>query len=42
MSVGVNAVTSKVITQWNQKILFDILDMIHDVVLVIDTDTTIV
>lgn len=42
MSVGANAVTSKVITQWNQKILFDILDMIHDVVLVIDTETTIV
>ncbi|MHB1651723.1 MAG: sigma-54 interaction domain-containing protein [Desulfitobacteriaceae bacterium] len=42
MSVGANAVTSKVIRQWNQKILFDILDMIHDVVLVIDSDTTIV
>lgn len=42
MVSGANAVTSKVITQWNQKILFDILDMIHDVVLVIDSDTTIV
>lgn len=42
MAVGANAVTTKVITQWNQKILFDILDMIHDVVLVIDSDTTIV
>ncbi|KLU61170.1 nitrogen fixation protein VnfA [Peptococcaceae bacterium CEB3] len=40
--VGENAVTSKVITQWNQKILFDILDTLHDVVLVIDSDTTIV
>ncbi|CAA7601196.1 RNA polymerase sigma factor 54 interaction domain protein [Acididesulfobacillus acetoxydans] len=42
MTVAENAVTSKVITQWNQKILFDILDTIHDVVLVIDSDTTIV
>lgn len=42
MLVGENAVTSKVIPQWNSKILFDILDMIHDVVLVIDSDTTIV
>jgi len=42
MLVGENAVTSKIIPQWNQQILFDILDMIHDVVLVIDSDTTIV
>lgn len=42
MPVEENAVTSRIIPQWNQKILFDILDMIHDVVLVIDSDTTIV
>lgn len=42
MIVGENAVTSKIIPQWNKKILFDILEMIHDVVLVIDIDTTIV
>jgi transcriptional regulator with PAS, ATPase and Fis domain len=42
MLVGDNAVTSKIIPYWDQKILFDILDMIHDVVLVIDLDTTIV
>lgn len=42
MNVGSNAVTTSIITQWNQKLLFKILDNIHDVVLVIDSDTTIV
>jgi PAS domain S-box-containing protein len=42
MEVGSNAVTSKVIPQWNQKLLFEILDNIHDVVLVMDSETTIV
>ncbi len=42
MNVGVNAVTTRVIPQWNQRLLFDILDYINDVVLVLDAETTIV
>lgn len=42
MSESAHTVTSKFITHWNQKILFEILDMIHDVVLVIDSETIIV
>lgn len=42
MSVGVHAVTSSVIPRWDRKLLFEILNNIHDVVLVIDSDTTIV
>lgn len=42
MSVGSNAVTTCVFLQWNQKLLFQILDNIHDVVLILDADTTIV
>ncbi len=42
MSVGAHAVTTSIIPQWNRELLFEILDNIHDVVLVIDSDTTIV
>lgn len=42
MSAGVHAVTTSNFPQWNRGLLFQILDNIHDVVLVIDTDTTIV
>ena len=42
MGVSANAVTTNVIPQWDQKLLFKILDNIHDVVLVLDSDTTIV
>jgi len=42
MSVGVHAVTTNNIPQWDRKLLFKILDNINDVVLVIDLDTTIV
>ncbi|AET66519.1 PAS domain S-box [Desulfosporosinus orientis DSM 765] len=42
MSVGVHAVTSSVIPRWDRKLLFEILNNIHDVVLVIDSDTTVV
>ncbi|HHY59336.1 MAG TPA: sigma 54-interacting transcriptional regulator [Clostridia bacterium] len=37
-----HAVTSSVIKQWDEKLLLKILNKIQDVVLVIDTDTTIV
>ena len=42
MSAGAHAVTTSIIPQWNRELLFEILDNIHDVVLVIDSDTTIV
>ncbi|OLN30961.1 sigma-54 interaction domain-containing protein [Desulfosporosinus metallidurans] len=42
MSVGAHAVTTSIIPQWDRKLLFEILDNINDVVLVIDLDTTIV
>lgn len=42
MSVGAHAVTTSDFPQWNRELLFHILDNIHDVVLVIDSDTTIV
>ncbi|SHI09529.1 sigma-54 interaction domain-containing protein [Desulfosporosinus lacus] len=42
MSVGVHAVTTSDFPQWDRELLFHILDNIHDVVLVIDSDTTIV
>ncbi|MCL6477563.1 MAG: sigma 54-interacting transcriptional regulator [Peptococcaceae bacterium] len=42
MGLGTNAVTTGVIPQWDQKLLFKILDNIHDVVIIIDSDTTIV
>ncbi len=42
MGIGSNAVTTSVFPQWDQKLLFKILDNIHDVVLIVDTDTTIV
>lgn len=42
MSPGAHAVTTRNFPQWDRKLLFQILDNIHDVVLVIDTDTTIV
>lgn len=42
MGFGTNAVTTGVIPQWDQKLLFKILDNIHDVVFIIDSDTTIV
>lgn len=42
MSKVTHAITTPIIPQWNRELLFKILDNIHDVVLVIDTDTTIV
>ncbi|AFM39765.1 PAS domain S-box [Desulfosporosinus acidiphilus SJ4] len=42
MSTGVHAVTTSNFPQWDRELLFRIMDNIHDVVLVIDTDTTIV
>jgi transcriptional regulator with PAS, ATPase and Fis domain len=42
VSIESNAVTTNVIKQWDQTLLFKILDNIHDVVLVLDSDTTIV
>lgn len=42
MSVGAHAVTSSIIPRWDRELLFEILNNIHDVVLVIDSDTTIV
>lgn len=42
MSAGAHAVTTSIIPQWNRELLFEILDNIHDVVLVIDSNTTIV
>lgn len=42
MSVGSNAVADNFISLWDQKLLFKILDDIQDVVLIVDTDTTIV
>ncbi|MBP1764520.1 MAG: transcriptional regulator containing AAA-type ATPase, and DNA-binding domain [Firmicutes bacterium] len=37
-----HAITTKFMQQWDQSLLFKILDNIHDVVLVLDADTTIV
>lgn len=42
MSAGAHAVTTSDFPQWDGELLFQILDNIHDVVLVIDSDTTIV
>lgn len=42
MSVGAHAVTSSIIPRWDRELLFEILNSIHDVVMVIDSDTTIV
>ena len=42
MIVGAHAVTTSIIPQWDRKLLFEILNNINDVVLVIDLDTTIV
>lgn len=42
MSIGSYAVTTNVIKQWDQGLLFKILDNIEDVVMVLDSDTTIV
>ena len=42
MSGGAHAVTSSIIPRWDRELLFEILNNIHDVVLVIDSDTTIV
>lgn len=42
MSAGAHAVTTNDFPQWDRELLFRILDNIHDVVLVIDSDTTIV
>jgi len=42
MSVGAHAVTTSIIPQWDRELLFEILNNINDVVLVIDSDTTIV
>ncbi|MBP2643585.1 MAG: domain S-box [Firmicutes bacterium] len=37
-----HVITTSVIKEWNQTLLFKILDSIHDIVMVIDSDTTIV
>src|SRR5665648_289817 len=42
MSVGTQAVTTSDFPQWDREQLFEILNNIHDVVLVIDSHTTIV
>jgi PAS domain S-box-containing protein len=42
MSIGSYAVTTNVIKQWDQGLLFKILNNIEDVVMVLDSDTTIV
>ncbi|WP_088188237.1 sigma 54-interacting transcriptional regulator [Desulfosporosinus sp. FKA] len=42
MSAGIHAVTTIDFPRWDQALLFKILDNIHDVVLVIDSHTTIV
>jgi PAS domain S-box-containing protein len=42
MDVRSNTVTTSVIPQWDQELLFKIIDNIHDVVLILDSDTTIV
>lgn len=42
MSIGSHAVTTSVIKQWDQGLLFKILNNIEDVVMVLDSDTTIV
>lgn len=42
MSKVTHAITTPIIPQWNLELLFKILDKIHDVVLVIDADSTIV
>lgn len=42
MNAESHAVTTNVIKQWDQKLLFKILDNIHDIVMVIDSDTIIV
>ncbi|MDQ7096425.1 sigma 54-interacting transcriptional regulator [Desulfosporosinus sp. PR] len=42
MSTGAHAVTTNDFPCWDQELLFKILDKIHDVVLVIDSNTTIV
>ena len=42
MSQGAHAVTSSIIPRWDRELLFEILNNIHDVVLVIDSETTIV
>ena len=38
MSIGSYAVTTNVIKQWNQTLLFKILDNIEDVIMVLDSD----
>ena len=42
MGSGIHAVTTSDFPQWDQELLFKILENIHDVVLVIDSHTTIV
>lgn len=42
MSVEAHAVTTDIIPRWDRDLLFEILNNINDVVLVIDLDTTIV
>lgn len=42
MDSSIQAITTNFIPQWDQALLFEILDHIHDVVLVIDADTTVV
>lgn len=42
MIIGSNVITTNVIKQWDDRLLFKILDNIEDVVMVLDSDTTIV
>ena len=42
MSDGAHAVITNAFPRWDRKLLFKILNNIHDVVMVIDTETTIV
>lgn len=42
MSVEAHAVITSAFPRWDRELLFEILNKIHDVVMVIDTDTTII
>ncbi|MBP2649201.1 MAG: domain S-box [Firmicutes bacterium] len=42
MNNGSHVITTNIIKEWSQTLLFTILDSIHDIVMVIDSDTTIV
>ncbi|MBP2652819.1 MAG: domain S-box [Firmicutes bacterium] len=42
MNIESHAITTNIIKQWDQDLLFKILDNIHDIVMVLDSNTTIV